>query len=154
LAERFHEALQRYKSAIEAAPDQADTYLRQGFALIAVNQYRLAAKAFKIALQLNPNLIRNEFRLDDMYGVNQLAKAAHLEAVSREALDNPADGDLLLLVGLTLQADGEPARAQRFLLKAAELGGDEVANLLAPLIGAAPPAAKVPAVEAKADRDI
>lgn len=155
LAERFHEALQRYKSALEAAPDQADTYLRQGFALIAVNQYRLATKAFKIALQLDPNLVRNEFRLDDLYGVNQLAKDAHLEALAREALDHPADGDLFFLVGVTLQTDGEAARAQRFFLKAAELGGDEAARLLAPLTGIAPPAEKAPgAADAKAEKDI
>lgn len=155
LAERFHEALQRYKSALEAAPDQADIYLRQGFALIAVNQYRFAAKAFKISLQLDPNCVRNEFRLDDLYGVNQLAKEAHLEALAREALARPADGDLLLLVGVTLQTDGESARAQRFLLKAAELGGDEMARLLAPLTGAEPPAEKVPAAtEGRPEKDI
>lgn len=155
LAERFHEALQRYKSALEAAPDQADTYLRQGFALIAVNQYRLAAKAFKIALQLDPILVRNEFRLDDLYGVNQLAKEAHLEALAREALDRPADGDLLFLVGVTLQTDGEAARAQRFFLKAVELGGEDAARLLAPLTGIAPPEDKAPAAaDAKAEKDI
>ncbi len=155
LAERFHEALQRYKSALEAAPDQADIYLRQGFALIAVNQYRFAAKAFKISLQLDPNCVRNEFRLDDLYGVNQLAKEAHLEALAREALARPADGDLLFLVGVTLLADGESARAQRFFLKAAELGGDEMASLLAPLTGAAPPVEKVPAAAAgRPEKDI
>lgn len=156
--QRFHEALQRYKSAIEAAPDQADTYLRQGFALIAVNQYRLAAKAFAIALQLDPNLVRSGFRLDDLYGANQLAKSAHLESLAAEALESPADGDLLFLVGITLQTNGEAERALRFFLKAAELGGEEAARLLAPLTGAKVPAEAVPAAPGdkgeKGEKDI
>ena len=93
--------------------------------------------------------------MDDLYGVNQLAKEAHLEALAREALARPADGDLLFLVGVTLLADGESARAQRFFLKAAELGGDEMASLLAPLTGAAPPVEKVPAAAAgRPEKDI
>jgi hypothetical protein len=75
--------------------------------------------------------------------------------LSREALDNPADGDLLLLVGVTLQTDGEPDRALKFFLKAAELGGEEAARLLAPLTGAKPPAEWAPAAaEAGPDKDI
>ncbi|MHB0955878.1 MAG: hypothetical protein ACYC0X_05795 [Pirellulaceae bacterium] len=145
LEQRFHEALQRYKSAIEAAPDLPEAYLREGFALIAVNQYRLAAKSLRIALELDPDYVKFEFRLDALYGDNRLAKTSHLELLARQSLENPTDADLLFLVGLSLYADGEIDRAHRFLTKAADLGGEEAARLLAPLLGKAPPPEAVPA---------
>jgi Tfp pilus assembly protein PilF len=147
LRQRFNEALQRYKSAIEAAPDLVDAYMREGFALIAVNQYRLATKALKIAVELDPEFVKSGFRLDDLYGANRLAETSHLETLAREALENPDDADLLFLVGMMLHADGEPERARRFLGKAAELGGPEAARLLSPLLETEAPAEAVPAVQ-------
>jgi tetratricopeptide (TPR) repeat protein len=149
--QRFHEALQRYKSAIEAAPDLTEAYVREGFALIAVNQYRLATKALKIALELDPEYVRSQFRLDDLYGDNRLAKTSHLELLAREALENPGDGDLLFLVGMSLYADGEVDRASRFFAKAAELGGAEAVRLLTPVLGKAAPPEVVPAAPDKKD---
>ncbi|MHB8973323.1 MAG: tetratricopeptide repeat protein [Pirellulaceae bacterium] len=149
LEQRFHEALQRYKSAIEAAPDMSEAYVREGFALIAVNQYRLATKAFKIALELDPEYVKSGFRLDDLYGDNRLAKTSHLELLAREAIEKPGDADLLFLVGISLYTDGEVERARRFLAKATEFGGEEAARLLAPLLGTAAPPEVVPAVPDK-----
>jgi tetratricopeptide (TPR) repeat protein len=149
LEQRFHEALQRYKSAIEAAPDLSEAYVREGFALMAVNQYRLATKAFKIALELDPEIVKSRFRLDDLYGDNRLAKNSHVELLAREAIANPADADLLFLVGMSLYTDGEVDRARRFFAKAAELGGEEAARLLAPLLGTEVPPEVVPAVPDK-----
>ena len=119
--------------------------MREGFALIAVNQYRLATKALKIALELDPEYVRSRFRLEDLYGDNRLAKTSHLELFAREALENPSDGDLLFLVGMSLYADGEVDRASRFFAKAAELGGAEAVRLLTPVLGKAAPPEVVPA---------
>ncbi len=121
--QRFHEAVQRYKSALVAAPDLADTYRREAFALIAVRQYSLAAKAFKIALQLDPKLIHDDFHLDDLYDGNHLAKSAHLELLAERALLRADDADLLLLVGLFLAEDGEMERGAKFLRRAVDLLG-------------------------------
>ena len=149
LEQRFHEALQRYKSAIEAAPDMSEAYVREGFALIAVNQYRLATKALKIALELDPEYVKTRFRLDDLYGDNRLAKTSHLELLAREAIENPVDADLLFLVGMSLYSDGEVERARRFFAKATELGGEEAARLLTPLLGTEASPEVVPAVPDK-----
>lgn len=143
--QQFHTALQRYKSAIEAAPDLVEAYLRQGFALIAVNQYRLAAKALRIAVELDPEYIKGQFRLDDLYGENGLAQTTHLETLANSAIKNPDNADLLFLVGMMLYANGEPERAQKFLTKAAQIGGPEAARLINPLLGNAAPAENVPA---------
>lgn len=135
--QRFHEALQRYKSAIEAAPDLADTYRREGFALIAVNQYRLAAKAFKIAVHLDPAIATDAFRLDDMYGDSGMARAAHLETLARSALASSDDADLLFLVGVFLSANGESERARKFFVRVSDLVGKETVYLK-PYLDAAP----------------
>ncbi len=145
--QRCHEALQRYKSAIEAAPDLAEAYYRQGFALIAVSQYRLAAKALRIAVELDPGMSRGDFQLDQLYKDNRLAKIAHLEQLSGEALDRAGNGDMLFLVGMSLLCDGQTEQAQKFLQKAMELGGAGAA-FMAPLLDAA----AVPAVAAPADK--
>ncbi len=135
--QRFHEAGQRYKSAIEAAPDLAEAYYRQGFALIAVSQYRLAAKALRIAVELDPGMPREDFQLNQLYRDNRLAKIAHLEQLSGEALDRSGHGDLLFLVGMFLYCDGQVERAQRFLQKSADVGGTG-ATFIAPLLEAVP----------------
>ena len=133
LKQRFHEAVQRYKSAIEAAPDLSEAYYRQGFGLVAVSQYRLAARALRIAVELDPTLAGKEIQLDVLYGDNRLAKSAHLEQLVAEALERTGDGDMLFLVGMFLYCDGEPERAQKFLRKAADLAGPAV-TFLAPLL--------------------
>jgi len=142
--QEFHTARQYYKSAIETAPDLVDAYVREGFALLTVNQYRTATRALKIALELDAQYVKSEFRLEDIYRNNHLAKESHLETVANKALASPDDADLLFLVGMMLYADGEYERAYRFLGRAAQLGGPEAARLLAPLLEAAAPAEVVP----------
>ncbi len=144
--QQFNSALQRYKSAIEAAPDLVDAYVHQGFALLAVGQYRLAAKALKIAVELDPEFIKAAFQLDDLYGPNRLAATSHLEMLAQEAMEQPENGDLLFLVGMMLYADGEPERARKFFRRAVQLGGPEAARWLAPLLTTDAPAEAVPAL--------
>ncbi len=136
LKQRCHEAAQRYRSAIATAPDLAEAYYRQGFALLAVKQYRLAAKALRIGVELDPEILRGGTLLTTLYGDNHLAKGAHLEQLADKALANPRDGDLLFLIGAFLYADGEGDRAVRFLQKAFDLAKPE-ATFLMPLL--APP---------------
>ncbi len=142
--QRFHEAWQRYKSAIEAAPDLPEAYFREGFALIAVNQYRLAARALRIGVELDPDLPGGTFQVDQLYKENQLAKSSHLERLSGEALEQPTNGDLLFLVGMFLYCDGSVERGQKFLRRAAELGGAGAA-FITPLLESETPG-ELPAV--------
>ena len=50
-------ASERYKTAAQMAPDLAEAYLRQGFALVAMGQYESAAKAFRRGLQRSRRLV-------------------------------------------------------------------------------------------------
>lgn len=128
--QRYHEALQRYKSAAAAAPDIAEVYFRQGHALVASNRFELAATAFKRAMSLRPaDLDRNGFKLDEIYGDSKLAKNAHVEALARTALARPEDADILFLVGIFLRYDGQAERSGKFFQKAQLLAVDSDAHL-------------------------
>jgi Tfp pilus assembly protein PilF len=117
--QNFHGALQRYKSASEAAMDVADAWLRQAIAQAAMGRTSQAAAALRRALALNPRLGDLEFRLDDLYRDNQVAKAAHLDRAAQAAADRPDDADALLVFGLLLYFDGQAAHARPVLAKAA-----------------------------------
>jgi tetratricopeptide (TPR) repeat protein len=135
--QQFHQAGQRYRSAIEAAPDLPEAYYRQGFALLAVKQYRLAAKALRIAVELDAQMLLRDHLLATLYGDNHLVKNAHLEQLADAALDNPENGDLYFLVGAFLHANDEGERAVKFLRKALTLSPDAV--FLRELLSAEPP---------------
>lgn len=138
--QRFHEAAQRYRTAIEVAPDLPEAYYRQGFALIAVKQYRLATKALRIAVQLDPEMLRTDTLLRKLYGDNHLVQATHLEQLADKALTDPEDGDLMFLIGAFLSANGEEDKGAKFLHRARELAGPDATYLDALLTPLPPPA--------------
>lgn len=119
--QRFHEALQRYKTAAVSGPDLAEVFFRQGHAYVATNHFDLAAKAFKRAVSLSGDVHRDGFRLDDLYDDNKLAKTAHVETLARRALSDPTDADAFFMLGLYLHYDGQAERAKKFFQQAEKL---------------------------------
>ncbi|MBI2825286.1 MAG: tetratricopeptide repeat protein [Planctomycetia bacterium] len=148
--QEYSDANQRYRSAVQAAPDVAQGYFRQGFALLALGRYDLAVRSFKRGLKLDENWINGAFRLDLVYGDNQLAKAAHLEALANAAAKGP-HSDLLFLVGTFLYFDGKADRAFPFFHRAHDLAGADVEHIDVFLKALAPPVAQ-PAPAAVAAR--
>lgn len=125
-AQRYRDANAQYRSATETA-SLTEAFFRRGQALLAMNQYELAGEAFKRGLRLGDKWPQASFGLAKLYGDNQVAKLAHLEALAAAAEDAPHDGTLLLMVGLQLYFDGQGDRAQPFFRKASELlPGDEL----------------------------
>lgn len=127
--QRYHEALQKYKSAAEAAPDMAESYMKQGFALLATSRYEMAATAFKRGLAIDPAWAATPFRLDSIYGEAHLSKDAHLEKLVAALLEKPADADLIFILAMFLQYDGDDVRAGRFFARAAEIAGRDAPHL-------------------------
>jgi len=134
-SQNFHSALQKYKLAASTAPDLAETFWRQGHALIATHNYDLAATAFKRAIALTDDLSRGGFRLSDIYGGANMTKAAHLESLAEWATNRNNSSDPYFLLGIFLNYDGQPARAEKFFQKASDLAGisgGHIAVFLAP----------------------
>ncbi len=148
--QRYSEANQRYRKATMAAPALADGYFRAGFALVALEHYDAAAQIFKRGLNVDPNWSQSPFRIDDLYGANQTAKAAHLESLAKAATEDPSNGDLMFLVGVELHFDGQKDRARTFFQRADQLVHGNNAHLRGFLAGPKPPA---PAIEAAIGAD-
>jgi len=127
--QKYSDAYQRYKRAAEAAPTLANAYFRQGYALVALGNYQQAAKVLKRGLELDPAWASSDFRTDELYGSNQAAKTAQLDALAQATTDNPNDADLLFLVGVFLHFDGQADRAAPFFQRAAQLGVGSNAHL-------------------------
>lgn len=129
IRQRYDDAYQRYKKAAQIAPRSATADFRQGWALIALGRCELAVEAFQRGLEIDPRWPESRFRLFELYGPNQAAKTAHIEALAKAATDKPHDGDLLFLVGVFLFFDGQPGRAGPFFERAAELTPGDKAHL-------------------------
>jgi hypothetical protein len=119
--QEYRQAHQRYREAAKAAPGLVEAYLRQGQAMLATGQYTIAAPAFRRAFKLEADLRQARFRLGDLYGDNRVAKTAHLEALATAAEKDPANGDLLMMIGAQLLFDGQDARSRPFFEQAAAL---------------------------------
>ena len=130
-AQEYHGAAQRYRFAIEAAPEVADAHFRQGFAYVASNRYELAVKAFRRGLELDPVFVNSSFHVDDIYARNTLAKDSHLDALAKSALIDRGNADHFFLVGVVLHFDGQQERAKKFFQRADKLAGGNDAHIQA-----------------------
>ena len=122
--QKFHDALLRYKMAIEASPDYAVAHLRHGFSLIGNRRYEEAAVALKKAFTLDSEIVKSGFRIDQLYDDNRLARQAHEEGLAQAVLDAPSSGDLHFVMGMWLVFSGDLDRSRKFFEKARELGVD------------------------------
>lgn len=136
--QKYQQAVDRYKTAAEMAPDSAEAYWRKGHAYAATNRYELAASSFRRALTLNPSIAREGFSLDMLYGDTRMAKEAHLESIAGHCLENTDSADAYFVLGIFLHYSGEADRAAKFFARAAELGGADAAYLAGFVPGAVP----------------
>ncbi len=124
---KYSDAYIRYRKAARAAPEVADIYFRQGYALLAMGHYDLAAKALKRGLEINPAWALSDFDPDEFYGGDVAAKASHLAALSQAETKDPRNPDLLFLLGVLLHFDGQAGKAIPYFERAAQLnvGNDD-----------------------------
>jgi tetratricopeptide (TPR) repeat protein len=141
--QNFNSALERYRSASQVASDVPETFLRQGFALVAMGRFESASKVMRRALLLQPDATKLNLQLNDLYGENQMAKTAHLEALADGVDQNPQSADLLLLLGLQLYFDGQADRSLPVFQRCAQLGGNDDGSLTVLMRKFGEPAAKL-----------
>jgi tetratricopeptide (TPR) repeat protein len=121
--QRYADANVRYRKATQTAPQLADGWFRQGFAMAAMQRFDLAARSIKRGLTLDPTWPKSDFDLDELYGGNDMAKTAHIDALAAAAVAEPTNADLLFLVGVHLHFDGQKDRAKPFFQRVAQMAG-------------------------------
>ncbi len=119
--QNYAEANDRYRKAATAAPLLADSYFRQGYALMAMGRYDQAVRVIRRGMDLDADWPQSGFHNVELYGDNPQAKAAQLETLATAAEEDPHNADLLFLVGVMLHFDGKPERARPFFERAAQL---------------------------------
>jgi tetratricopeptide (TPR) repeat protein len=121
----YSQAVSRYRTAAQNAPDLPETFLRQGFALTALGNYGAAIKSFRRGLLLDEDWWSSALKLDKLYGGQRELRLQHLEALAEAVEQNPHDANLLTLLGLQLFFDGQQQRALTFFDRSDQLGGNE-----------------------------
>lgn len=119
--QNYSEANDRYRKAATAAPLLADSYFRQGYALMAMGRYEHAVRTIRRGMDLDADWPRSDFHNAELYSDNPQAKAAQLETLATAAEKDPHNADLLFLVGVMLHFDGKPERARPFFERAGQL---------------------------------
>jgi tetratricopeptide (TPR) repeat protein len=128
---KYTDANDRYRRAVRTAPQLADAWFRQGFALAGMGHYETAATSLRRGLELKPDWPKSDFRLAALFGGDEAAKTAFLEGLAAAAEARPNNVDLLFLLGVCQHFDGQPERAATFLKRASELAPGEKAHLQA-----------------------
>lgn len=133
--QKYSDANDRYRRAVRTAPQLADGWFRQGFALAGMGHYEMAATSIRRGLELKGDWPKSDFRLTMLFGGDDAAKTAFLEGLAKAAEEHPNNADLLFLLGVCQHFDGQPARAATFLKRANELAPGDKAHLQAFLDG-------------------
>ena len=123
--QKYSEAYDRYKKAAQAGPSVADASFRQAFVLSAMGKYGDAVKAVKEGLKINPDWPTSDFRLSELYGVDENVKQANLNAMIRDAGHDPTDSNVALLLGIHYYFDDRREDAKPLLQRAAKLSGND-----------------------------
>jgi tetratricopeptide (TPR) repeat protein len=118
---KYFEASARYRDAAQSAPQLADAYFREGFALTAMGRYAAAVKAIRRGLAIDPRWPDSPFTLDELYGPNAVGKAAHFAALTGAVRENPRDADVAFLLGVYLYFNGQRDLAANAFDRAARL---------------------------------
>ncbi|WP_254507612.1 tetratricopeptide repeat protein [Anatilimnocola floriformis] len=146
--QRYAAAAQQYRAAASMAPDLAEANWRYAHTLVAMGENDLAVNAINRALAASPDISRNGFSLDQLYGTMGMAKQSHLERLASAALESDSPNAYFLL-GFTMRYSGEAQRAEKFFAKAAEVNTGVATHItaFAPAVRTAPARATSPAPE-------
>ena len=117
---KYEAALAEYDRGLRTSPTVA-TWLRKSFALAALQRFDEAADALaKAATHGGTQLKSSDCPLDELFA-DPAAKTRQLDRLAQAALQEPDDGNRLLLVGAFLLFDGRADRAGKFFDRAALL---------------------------------
>jgi tetratricopeptide (TPR) repeat protein len=117
----WQRAYANYRQAVNVADDLAEAHLRYGITLAMLNRFDQAAREFRRAVHVDPNLPSAEFQLETLFGPDsRLVRSSLISRVSAWADEDVADVDRLFVLAVLLHFDGDE-RAQELFSAIAEL---------------------------------
>jgi tetratricopeptide (TPR) repeat protein len=135
--QRYAEAGDRYRRAASTAPQLAEAWFRRALALTATGRYDLAVSSVNRGLKLDPKWPKVVFDASDILWPDAKAKEAYFATLAKLAAENPANQDVLFLVGLHFHIDGQQDQAKKYLTRAQRIAGNDADHIEA-FIAAAP----------------
>lgn len=127
----FAEANNRYRKASRSGPKVADAWFRQGFAMTAVGRYDLAMRVVRRGMAIDPKWPTSGFKLEELFGRDDNASKAHIDALVQAAADDPLNADVLFLVGMHLYFDGRKVEADDYFQRAERIAGADADHIWA-----------------------
>jgi Tetratricopeptide repeat len=121
--QQYAAAIGHYKEAARIAPEMAEPFLRQGFALLAQKRYAQAVKAIRSGLEIRSDWTASSWRLDQIYTEGHLEKTN--QQVTKFVEANPLDANLAIALGVQLYfTDHQRDRAATYFVRAQQLGAN------------------------------
>ncbi|MFN9371322.1 MAG: tetratricopeptide repeat protein [Planctomycetaceae bacterium] len=112
----------KYRQATQAAADLPGPRIRLGMALAGLGEFRGAARAFKMVLQLEPRWPEQGPSLDELFGPdNDIAKNTVLQRALAWTKADIRDPDRLLVMGVLLWFNEDLDAARKVLTTAVQL---------------------------------
>jgi hypothetical protein len=117
-AGEYGRAAQRFRQAVNVAPNEPFAHFLLAQALFALGKYADAVDAIHAGLARQPNWPKVRFRPLDLYGANVAAYAEHLQRLDEVVRQRPDDAILLFLYAYELWFDGRQEEARQFFQRA------------------------------------
>ncbi len=130
--QEFYKAYDRYKAAVDKAPDRGEAHLRLAIAYLALGQPDQAVRQLKRGLAVDPKFTAKAEPLSKIYGENNaIAQSAMVHKATLWVKEDIRDPDRLFLLGTLLYLQGDE-RAKILLETGLMLsGGDHFREILA-----------------------
>ena len=121
--QQYQLARDRYKSAVQNAPDRAEARFRLAFAYAALGAYELAVREIKAGLELNPSWPSTGESLDALFGEsNRVAKLSLISRVGTWVQEHRGDPDRPFLLAILHYFDEDMEKALPLFEAARRLG--------------------------------
>ena len=129
--QNYIEANNRYRKASRSAPQVADAWFRQAFALSAMGRSEQAVAVVQRGLRIDPDWPRSDFNLEELFGADEGAKNVYLDTLTEAVENNPHDADPLFMRGVFLHLDGQTDQAEKCFKRSLRLAGGDVEHIRA-----------------------
>ena len=90
-----------------------------------MGRHAQAIGAVERGLRIDPDWARSDFELQELFGADEAAKNAYLDALAEAAQEDPHDAERLFMWGAALHFDGQTQQAEKCFERSLRLAGGD-----------------------------